>query len=1143
MAITITVDGTDVTDKVRLDGWRVEMAANQGQVGTGRLVIDDTTGTAELAPPATEWSIVASEATPTTIGGGFIGEAGIDKGPLTAGTERQFGPVLEDWNTALTDRVLKGNAANRPEETDYQRINWLLGQAVTGMLDGAGQVPNTNTVTMDPTNYRGKTPLDVLDDCAESAGKNYFVYYESGTGWVLYYDKTGAATAAFTSDLQLSDDPTEVDSSTIYAMSNVDYEVDPERIYAVLNVKWANGWIYEQNASTVTTYRNLQKTVIKENIKKASRARAWAQRQLAKLNEPTKRLECTVTVPESALGELRAGYRIEVKLRSRGITGFTYFRIAQATISPAAGRGSSTDVLYDVRLKMFDKLRPVNLDDSYGGGDSSGSRYTGPSIPPIGGDTGGGGGSASSTSEYVLDDFSRATSTLVWDDDFGNRSVTPAYNPDLGTPSDIGTGYNVGALGSSSYLRVGVSSDQLYMRIGSSAAGTASYYQISDDGSTGLDFSGDQWTATWKVNFTSDPQTWWYLAFMVNDGTNQSISTTGAMTNQIGGRIYRTSSTSATVGVTTDGNGTVVWSDSSALTLNSGTDYRFRVQRSGTSIKARLWADGATEPSSWDIEDTITDDQTFDKTRFSIYNIENQTTPQLFDLDIDDLEVNGSGVGPRLIDTGSSGLTVGSYSSGTESINLPDGMSAGNTIVAITQQTGTTEDLAGALEAAGFTAVSEQTLGTNKVAVLKYTLTGSEGWGDGTTLDWVVTSSGSYRVAMWLYDGAADVEAGYSASVDPPSLDPSWDDAIPTDYWAYGFSDTGVLSGTPTGYTLYGSGASGIWYRESTKQAGTGGAENPSTYGGGGGNDGAFTIAIGGTAASGWGSIPTSDSAPWEGGNDWDVSVLSGSASAYIESGAGILDLSADDSSIRVRTYSDTSLESDDQPWGPWTDGAAEFVFKVKVNPLGDLADTDPNDLYLAMVTPSGTDYLRVLLGDDFDWNTASGGAITNATRGFIIANTTSSTTYSDFVPISLAADTYYYIRWNLLGNTARAKMWLASDPEPIAWQAEVARADYSTSDYARFSLTFTGNDGMSAVFDQIDASLSPATGGIVSTSLPPGDGSTTTWNIEPYIGSIVIFVDGIQTPPASIDRDAGTFTFDRAPADGAVIRVEYTPL
>src|SRR6186997_3676588 len=121
MALTITVDGTDVTSLVRLESIAIEMKAYGGEVAAGSLLFDDTTGTADPASPMKEWVATVSDASPTTIGGGYLAERKFQRGPLRVSTQRQFEPVLEDYNAALADRVLMGANARRPEETDYQR--------------------------------------------------------------------------------------------------------------------------------------------------------------------------------------------------------------------------------------------------------------------------------------------------------------------------------------------------------------------------------------------------------------------------------------------------------------------------------------------------------------------------------------------------------------------------------------------------------------------------------------------------------------------------------------------------------------------------------------------------------------------------------------------------------------------------------------------------------------------------------------------------------------------------------------------------------------------------------------------------------------------------------------------------------------
>lgn len=898
MALTFTIDGVDVSDKVRLDGYRLVMAADQGKVGAGRLFIDDTSGSGSYAPITKEWSVVESTATPTTIAGGFVAERGIDRGPLTVATQRQFGPILEDWNTVLTDRVLKGPASNRPAETDRQRVMWLLGQGVLGMLDGAGQVPNTNTVDMPKTDYWGKTPLDVLDDCAEASGKNFYVYYEAGTGWVLFYDRNNTD-SAFTSGLQISDDSTDIDNSTVFGASNIKYEEDPERIYSGLLVKYDGGQVWAVDETTETTYRRLQRTVIKENFKKAATAQAWADRQLAKLNEPTKRLTLTVSVPASALGDLRPGLRIEVKLRSRGITAFTYFRIVETTITPRQGIRGLSDVEFDVELKMKDKIRPVNLDDTFGGGDSSGNKGTGGSS---GGSVGGSaGGTTTDTAEYPLDDFSRATGG--------------------GAQTSTGTGTS--------------------------------------------------------------------MTLNIPDGANVS------------GRMLMMQA---------------VWDS------NTG-DYDTQVINAGFSRFGTVQANGSY--------------------RYCAYTWEM---------------------------TGGEGFT-----------------GAGDTVAL-----------------SGYTSAN----------VLAFVDIAAQDVGAEAVIDWDATS-------------------------DPPDItSQGW--AAGTYQW-YTFlitDDAGTITAGPSGYTesgdveLNGVMRMAAWTRQSTVDAESPGAFTEAS------NTIITSVTIGqGSGAlslgEGWGSIPegVDTGAPWEGGNTWAVTTTSGTASFSVSGSQGLIVITADD------TTAIAELTSDGEPTGPWDTGDAAFTIRWQTDVLGDITDTDANSIEFNVYADGWFGGLVLALGDNVTRSYMS----PNQQRGIVVWQGTGVVSSSSFVPKTLAVDTDYYIKLDARGTRVRAKMWKASDSEPVAWDIDVARVDTAGSGET-MDITVDGNitgGDVTHRFESIDVELN----GSGVTTLPPGDGATVTWTIEEWVpGTLRVFVDGIQTIPASTDRANGTFTFDRAPDLGAVIRVEYQP-
>ncbi len=908
MSLTITIDSVDVTDKVRLDSIALDMQAIQGQVGAGNIVIDDTTGTADLAPATKKWLATESTATPTTIAGGYIAERSPDKGPLVAGTQRQWSPVLEDHNTVLTDRVLRSATAKRPAETDYQRVNWLIGMSGLAMLDGAGQIPNTNTVDMDKTNYRGKTPLDVLDDAAEAAGKNFYVYWKQGTGWVLYYDKTGSSTAAFTSSLRISDDPTDIDDAVTFGPSAVDYTLDPQRIYSGMYVRWASGWVWKVKAATQTAYRQLHRTVIKRNMKKSKTARKWAVRQLDKLNEETKRLGLTVSVPGSALGELRAGMRIQVKLRARGVTAFTYFRITGATIRPRQGGQGFSDVEYDVRLSIRDKIRPVNLDDDFGGGDG------GDGGGGSGGDGGDGGGSGSGidTSEYVLDDFDRTSST--------------------------GTGYP----------------------------------DVFDS----------------QPNVSASPQT------------------------------------------------------SHSVLLPNGPDVTGRM--------------------------------------VVIFGTNTSTASEFHD---------------DLVST--HGFTSAAFVAGP---------------------------------------------GSNASWVVYRIIDGTESWAaTGQTLAVTTTLNQEYSIMGYVLTDAIELEASSDASIaNPPELDPTWIEASSARWYTFGIAVSSI-SGDPTGYATDAGGflGSAAYWRVSTKTDDSL-TEDPTGYTYTGAAV-AFTVAIRSalTAGSAWGTILLGEGvdteAPWEGGNIWTTEVVTGSAVAATDGTDGTIVVSADGTEVIEKLRSETPGDTTEEPSGPWS-MPASYLVRFKALYLGDVTDAAANMLQFQTFDDTSRPGVRIHLGDAVATSYSSSGL-----RGLVLL---SGSTFGTFVAKTLLADTYYLLRFDARGATLRARLWLASDPEPVAWDTTLARVDEpGLADVSWLYVQFYGNvspGNMKLSVDYIKAQL--GSDGLTTTFLPPGDGSSTVWYIEEWVGTLKVWVDGVLTEPASFDRSAGTFTLGSAPALAAVIRVEYMP-
>jgi hypothetical protein len=492
------------------------------------------------------------------------------------------------------------------------------------------------------------------------------------------------------------------------------------------------------------------------------------------------------------------------------------------------------------------------------------------------------------------------------------------------------------------------------------------------------------------------------------------------------------------------------------------------------------------------------------------------------------------------------------------SVNLPDGSNVvgRHLLMYVSDEWNPVpKDFLSSISADGWTRA-----GSSGVNIYQKRIDGTEGWtGTGDTYDFTYTGDNtiSSLAIVALLSNAYDeyptnpglfYTFSSSATADP-------DDVFTTSYpgrhatvFTICHTDGTAITGGPSGYTQIGSGDTAtnaearMDYKTLDEAPSTSGtAEDPGTYTTSG-VDQSYTLMVrgGGDAYSsaGWGTIPegggVDTEAPWEGGNEWIVSEVTGSADVYVDGSDGRADITADGTQVSNRLESNAPDDPSDEPWGPWAGGDAEYLMRWKVNPVGDTADTSANLLETAIVNEGLSVNFRIHLGDAGTYAYQSGGD----ERGIVILQ---GATASDYVEKTIASDTYYLTRMDFRGTRCRMKLWAASASEPVDWDIDVAKVDASTSDVAYSYWRAYGNDGMDFYVDYIDAVLGAAPGASVTTTLPPGDGTTTTWTIAPWTGGITVWVDGIQTP-VTTDASAGTFTFDRAPADGAVIRVEYTP-
>lgn len=354
---TSQVEGTSYEGRMRLGAFAFTECAEMGRVGTGGFDLDESIVSAGYMPdpPALQSAIFTDfRASDVRVFSGYVHSRTTERLGHQPSGQRQWGVELVDLNTLADDFVLtESESADRPAETDYARVTWLL---TVGFAPGAGvtagQVPNTNTVTMDAIDYRGRKPREVLDQCAEVTGKNWFLYGHEGTN-KLFYDLTENAPQVST---PISDDPQNIGATTFPPSDNYTVTRRPDEIYSKVHLTWAGGVVTAENTTTRDTYRRREISIIDMGVRTNTTAQAKANAFLASSAiERVTVSDLTIVVPADKVNIVHAGELITMQLQRHEITTATPYFITRRTVR--SFKGSDTE--YAVTLTLVNALSPT----------------------------------------------------------------------------------------------------------------------------------------------------------------------------------------------------------------------------------------------------------------------------------------------------------------------------------------------------------------------------------------------------------------------------------------------------------------------------------------------------------------------------------------------------------------------------------------------------------------------------------------------------------------------------------------------------------------------------------------------------------------------------------------------------------------
>lgn len=395
----------DVSGAIRLGSIQgVVTEAELGATGTGSVTLDDplsTVGYLSDGIVGLKQFVINETDGPAgqrRLWTGYVGPRDYHRGQgdsLRTGTARKIAITLIDLNDFLHFRIFAPIATDptsafvRPAETDLQRITALLTvDLLSTTLYDISYIPTTGGVALDANDYTGRTPADVLNDCAQMSGRNFFVIYDEASGhYVLWYDvwtTDGATTKTYDSTISLTNVETEHNGTTVFAISEAVETLDPSRVISAVYIPYTGGTAYRKLATTADKFAWRDAVMPSSSVKTLTKANALGDRYLAENSTEDPRIKLTVRVPSTVVTLIRAGMRI--KLHATHLpsvkAGYTWCRILALTVR----QDQETNLWFWLDLDLSPLPSPCASSATPGG-----------NYPPLGGPGSGGTSSANQT--------------------------------------------------------------------------------------------------------------------------------------------------------------------------------------------------------------------------------------------------------------------------------------------------------------------------------------------------------------------------------------------------------------------------------------------------------------------------------------------------------------------------------------------------------------------------------------------------------------------------------------------------------------------------------------------------------------------------------------------------------------------------
>jgi hypothetical protein len=323
----------DITDRCRVNQLSVKDQAEEGAVAISTLVVDDPDGDIDFTGHRRFY--IYEDTAPSgdqLIYNGFTFNERITRGPNNVGTGRQWTLDLADVNVFLNRRIMNGADANRPAETDTERIVALLAMTELNTVDDDTFVNLTAAETdMDAADYRGQNVGQYIDDCRQASGKNAYVYYNETLGeYGLWYDF--ANSTEYDSGMKLSNVLADIDQDTVFEYTDDDrtnWNRDPTRVASGVYLEFSGTGspVYVQNPTTLALFAAIDWAAPSVNVKTVAKATDRANRYLADAASEDVKIHVVALMPRAKVNAIKKGQLVEFK--ATHFPGFEDYRVCR----------------------------------------------------------------------------------------------------------------------------------------------------------------------------------------------------------------------------------------------------------------------------------------------------------------------------------------------------------------------------------------------------------------------------------------------------------------------------------------------------------------------------------------------------------------------------------------------------------------------------------------------------------------------------------------------------------------------------------------------------------------------------------------------------------------------------------------------